>query len=361
MAKVTILTPTHAERPTLEMTLQSAMQQTERDIEIFVVGDGCPESSKELVRKLQAQDGRIRFFDNPKGERNGESHRHAALAESTAPVVAYLSDDDMLYPDHVSVVLECLRGANFMAPRPCFIYADGTPHLFDGDLMWSWWRSAIATTKRNFMPLTGVAHTMALYRALDEPWSPAPREMWSDLFMWRKFLRCPDFVPSVAPHPTCLIFPASGRREMGAGERAAELRPWFENLANDAERARIERLLLRERQDIASSYQTKFEDTESKVAGLVAEIATARKELQHTRAELDAHVANAVRLINDKDAKIARYQTDLEEMTRDRDAHRQQLQLIHTSTFWRVRDHIYDQRWIREPFKLGKKILRRGR
>ena len=74
----TVLIPTFNHGPTLRQSVGSVFDQTVSDLEIFIVGDGVPDMTREIVTELMSQDERIRFFDNPKGPRTGEIHRHRA-------------------------------------------------------------------------------------------------------------------------------------------------------------------------------------------------------------------------------------------------------------------------------------------
>src|SRR6185437_15846190 len=94
----TVLIPTHDHGRTLLRSVPSALAQTVSELEVFVVGDGVPDETRELMTELAAADNRVRFFDNPKGERHGEAHRHAALQEARGEIVCYLSDDDVWLP-----------------------------------------------------------------------------------------------------------------------------------------------------------------------------------------------------------------------------------------------------------------------
>ena len=94
MTLATVLIPTYNHGSLLRYSVASALRQTVRDLEIFIVGDGVPDATREIVAELQ-HDPRVRFFDNPKGPRHGELHRHAALRQASGEIVCYLSDDDL--------------------------------------------------------------------------------------------------------------------------------------------------------------------------------------------------------------------------------------------------------------------------
>jgi glycosyltransferase involved in cell wall biosynthesis len=104
----TILVPTHRHAALLPYAIRSALAQKGVEMELFVVGDGVEDDSRDAVAPFLS-DPRVRFFDFPKGERHGERRRHEALRESSAPIVCYLSDDDLLLPDHVAQMQALLR------------------------------------------------------------------------------------------------------------------------------------------------------------------------------------------------------------------------------------------------------------
>src|SRR5258707_876027 len=112
MVKATVLIPTYDHVDLLLRSVASAQRQRLADIEIFVIGDGVPERTRDIMVGLGRADRRIRFFDNPKGPRHGEVHRAAALEHATGRIVCYLGDDDLWLPDHVESMDQLLDGAD---------------------------------------------------------------------------------------------------------------------------------------------------------------------------------------------------------------------------------------------------------
>ena len=102
----TVVIPTHDHGRTLLRSVPSALAQTVSELEVFVVGDGVPDVTRELMAELVAADERVRFFDNPKGERHGEGAEELPSTEqeglaamltpnalpSSAPVWAALAE-----------------------------------------------------------------------------------------------------------------------------------------------------------------------------------------------------------------------------------------------------------------------------
>ena len=92
--------PTHDHGRLLFSAARCALDQTVADLELFIVGDGVPDVTREVVAELD--DERVRFFDNPKAPSRGEVLRRAALAEAGGEIVCYLADDDLWMPHHVA-------------------------------------------------------------------------------------------------------------------------------------------------------------------------------------------------------------------------------------------------------------------
>ena len=76
-----MLIPTHDHTETLRFSIAGALAQTVQDLEVFVIGDGAPDVTREVVAEFARKDSRVRYFENPKGRRFGELHRHAATGQ----------------------------------------------------------------------------------------------------------------------------------------------------------------------------------------------------------------------------------------------------------------------------------------
>ena len=210
MTDATILIPTHRHSALLPWALRSALAQEEISVEVLVVGDGVDDDMREAVAPF-LDDVRVRFFDNPKGTRHGEAHRHAALEQASGSIVCYLSDDDLLLPDHAVQMKELLVDADLAQSAPVFVHTDGTIRYDPIDLGWPQFRDRMLNERWNRVGLTGAAHTLSAYRRLPAGWRPAPADIWTDLHMWRQFLELPGFRGRTGARVTALHFPASHR------------------------------------------------------------------------------------------------------------------------------------------------------
>jgi len=227
----TVLIPTFDHGLTLRWAVTSALAQTLEDVEVLVVGDGVPDVTRKLMADLCAADARVRFFDNPKGPRHGELHRHAALQEARGRIVAYLSDDDLWFRDHLEVMATALHGTDFAGAFLVKAHRDGTltPRL--SDLRQSWYLRHAAGGRRS-MSLSAAAHTLDLYRRLPHGWRTTPEAQRTDAHMWRQMLTVRNVRVVSATWPTVLAFGSTARGDMTMAEREAELAGWWTRLAD---------------------------------------------------------------------------------------------------------------------------------
>lgn len=204
--------------------MRSALAQEGAEIELFVVGDGVEDDTRRALEPFLA-DSRVRFFDRPKGERHGERLRHEALQESTAPVVCYLCDDDLLLPGHVRRMAELLEHADVATDLPVNVWPDGSIRYNAFDFGRPEFVQLVAEG-RTGAGLTGFAHTRAAYDRLPNGWSPAPAGTPTDVHMWQQFVALQNFTGATSDRLTSLTFPSPLRTEMTVDERVAELELW---------------------------------------------------------------------------------------------------------------------------------------
>jgi len=224
----TVLIPTHRHATLLPYALRSALAQEGVEIDVFVVGDGVEDDTRDALAPFLA-DPRLRFFDCPKGERHGERLRHEALQDSTSPIVCYLSDDDLLLPGHVAQMRELLVEADLAHDLPVNVWPDGSLRYNAFDLARPEFVELLAAG-RGGGGLTGVAHTRSAYDRLAYGWRPAPPGMPTDIYMWQQFLAIPSFKGVTGDRLTTLKFPSPLRTHMSAAERVAELEQWQQRI-----------------------------------------------------------------------------------------------------------------------------------
>jgi hypothetical protein len=82
------------------------------------------------------------------------------------------------------------------------------------------------------IPLSCIAHTLALYRRLPVGWETTPPGTATDIHMCRKLVGDPDCRAVSGTRPTVLRFPSPKRTRWSPDERAAELARWSARLSD---------------------------------------------------------------------------------------------------------------------------------
>jgi hypothetical protein len=277
--------------------VRSVLAQTMPDLEVFVVGDGVPDETRELMKDLVREDARIRFFDNDKGPRHGELHRSAALTHAGGEIVCYLSDDDLWLPDHVETMRALLDEHDFAHTMPVWLAVDGSIGIFDVDLSDPRHRER-HLVGTNAIPLSCAGHTVAAYRRLPHGWRTTPAGIPTDLYMWQQFLAEPGIRARSGWAATVVHFPSPERAGWTDEERLAELDAWVERVGGAQGRkdfrnsvievlgaGRAERAL---HLDEAAHALSRRDDLERQVDSLRAEVVEVDRERAQLSSRLDA-------------------------------------------------------------------------
>ena len=273
----TVLIPTHDHGPTLTGSIGSALAQTVEELEVFVVGDGTPDVTRELMAELTAADPRVRWFDNPKGPRHGELHRHAALQEASGEIVCYLCDDDLWLPDHVERMRALLDGYDFAYTCPFWIDPEGEIHCYRIDLRLPYFRELFLGGE-NRIPLSCGAHTLDLYRRLPAGWRTTPDGTFTDLYMWQQILSVSGCRVVGDSAPTVLHFPSPERIGWSSQERLDELDRWAARLEEPGFRAELTERVLAATSVDAAALEVETARAQAEASDLAARLAETEGE-----------------------------------------------------------------------------------
>jgi GalNAc5-diNAcBac-PP-undecaprenol beta-1,3-glucosyltransferase len=316
MTLATVIVPTHDHGPMLLRSVRSALEQTVRDLEIFIIGDGVPDLTRDIVAELM-HDPRVRFFDRPKGPRVGEHYRHAILAEAHGEIVCYLSDDDLWLPQHVETLARLLERADFAHSVPVQVEPGGVLASLTIDLALPRYRELILSGI-NRIPLSTAGHSLAMYRRLPHGWRTTPAGIATDLYMWQQFLADPHCQGLSGMRPTAIGFPSPPRRDWPTDQRLAEMDRWIEKLATPDFLPSVLETVAHERAAAEVDLQGLLHErtiwAERSAAEVVTRDTTIR-ELQAQLAEQAAWAQSSAAEVAERDAMITELQTKLTERT----------------------------------------------
>ncbi|NJM91979.1 MAG: glycosyltransferase family 2 protein [Rhodospirillaceae bacterium] len=241
----TILLPVHRPPAMLPFAIASVLAQERRDFELFVICDGTPPETVACAQEFAARDPRVRVFAHPKGERNGELYRDQALREARGKFVCQLGDDDLWLPNHLGEMEKLLEDVDFGHLPQVEVTPDGLLKMRAGTLCDAGIRQKMLTRRFNIFGPTVAGYRLDAYRSLPQRWSPAPRDIHSDLFMWRKFLAQSGLRFGARIAVTSLKFANSSRAGWSIERRREELSAWVARLSVPGEHDRIVQAALR--------------------------------------------------------------------------------------------------------------------
>lgn len=230
MKKALVIIPTYDNQDTLHESLESLRQQQHEHFEAVVVGDGAPHRTAEIMAEICALDPRIRFESHPKSERTGEPHRDRIIRASNADFVAYLSDDDLWFPDHLSRLCAALEQRDWINTLRLEVMPEGAINAFLFNLGCDDLREAMQYRRINAFGLSNAGHRRAAYLDLASGWTTTPAGIPTDQYMWSKLAGDSRLSAGSLMLPTAIHFGAASRRRFGPAERRRELAHWRRQL-----------------------------------------------------------------------------------------------------------------------------------
>ena len=232
--KATVLIPTTGNRgPLLPYSVGSVQNQTIRDLDIFIIGDGVTVETRKMIHKMKDEDPRIRFFDNPKHERRGEPYRHQALQEADSEIVCYLCDRDVMLPHHVETMYGLLNDYNFAST----VYFDvkANQKVFISQYISYYGKASdhIEKARDGLISLSNAGHTLDFYRKLPYGWRTTPKNRYTDVYMWQQFNTHPDCKAFSLAEPTILYFKRGDFPGASVEQRKRDLEIWSKRVRTE--------------------------------------------------------------------------------------------------------------------------------
>ncbi|HEX8578852.1 MAG TPA: glycosyltransferase family A protein [Allosphingosinicella sp.] len=104
---VSVILPVHDGIPYVEESARSILSQSFRNLELAIGDDGSSDGTSEVVRRLAAEDQRVRVLrrETPSGL---AASANWLVSETRAPLVAVAHADDRSYPDRLSRQVQIL-------------------------------------------------------------------------------------------------------------------------------------------------------------------------------------------------------------------------------------------------------------
>ncbi|MGO9644561.1 MAG: glycosyltransferase family 2 protein [Candidatus Bathyarchaeia archaeon] len=129
-AIVSVIIPAYNSSGTLRLALQTVLWQDFNDFEVWVVGDGCTDDSERVVASFE--DDRLHWVNLPSNFGGPSLPRNEGLSRARGRYVAYLGQDDLWFPWHLSELVDCIETthSDFVYSLGAIITVDGIIAIF---------------------------------------------------------------------------------------------------------------------------------------------------------------------------------------------------------------------------------------
>jgi glycosyltransferase involved in cell wall biosynthesis len=165
-ALVSVVIPTCQRGYCIEKTVRAVLDQTYQNIEIIVVDDGSTDDTGDIIKRLQSEDSRIKYFWKPNG--GVSSARNFAFRRVEGDYIALLDSDDLWYPWKLEMQILSLRNN----PTAGMIFTDVDAIDEKGNITrrymrkmyapWRWWDPNKIFSQKKIMSIRGEKDVVAL-------------------------------------------------------------------------------------------------------------------------------------------------------------------------------------------------------
>jgi Glycosyl transferase family 2 len=105
---VSVGIPTYNREAELERAVRSVLAQDHRNLDVVVSNDGSCDGTEDLLRRLAAEDARVRWWTQPRNAGHAANFRWV-FEQARGEYFMWLSDDDELEPAYIRRCLNALR------------------------------------------------------------------------------------------------------------------------------------------------------------------------------------------------------------------------------------------------------------
>jgi GT2 family glycosyltransferase len=221
--------PTYDRCETALLAALSALRQTRPPEHVLVLCDGCTDGTAAAIGGLG--DPRVVALELPKASGYAYGHRNRALELTSADVILWLGDDDLLLPDHLERLGACWdRGTVDLVTSPAVIvHPDDTLEWIGAD--WSVSAARATLERENTNVMASVSVRAQLVRDVGG-WD-ADQQRAGDWDLWKRVLAAGARAADTG-EPTVLHFRATGRDQPWP-DRVIQNTRWLERISDPSQ------------------------------------------------------------------------------------------------------------------------------
>jgi teichuronic acid biosynthesis glycosyltransferase TuaG len=125
---VSIVTPVYKAEAFIEKTVRSVMNQTYQEWEHILVDDCSPDNSEAIIRKLMAEDSRIKYVKLPENQ-GAAVARNTGIENAEGQYIAFIDSDDVWKPEKLEKQIRYMQENDYAFTYTNFqlVTEDGQP------------------------------------------------------------------------------------------------------------------------------------------------------------------------------------------------------------------------------------------
>jgi glycosyltransferase involved in cell wall biosynthesis len=126
-----VIIPTFNWSTVLPYSIASVLEQSWRDFELLVIGDGCTDDSELVVGEFASTDERVRWLNLATTTGHQAGPNNEGLRHARGELIAYLGHDDLWLPRHLERLIGVIEGGATCARSAVLLVNPGhAPFVF---------------------------------------------------------------------------------------------------------------------------------------------------------------------------------------------------------------------------------------
>lgn len=105
---ISVIIPTYNRANLIDQAIQSVLNQTYQNFEVIIVDDGSTDYTKEVIRKFQERDKRVKYIRHEKN-RGGSAARNTGIKAAKGEYIAFLDSDDEWLPEKINLQIAVFK------------------------------------------------------------------------------------------------------------------------------------------------------------------------------------------------------------------------------------------------------------
>ena len=128
MDLVSVIIPYYKKRKFISETLDSAVNQSYKNLEIIIIYDDVKKTDIDFVRKIAKKDNRIKIIENSKKMGAGKS-RNIGIFRSEGKYIAFLDADDIWHLDKLKRQINFMKEYNYFVSHTSYSIIDENKNI----------------------------------------------------------------------------------------------------------------------------------------------------------------------------------------------------------------------------------------